>query len=248
MWQAGPSLFTRTTRASPSQSAVMSTMCCTAAGGLPLPPQLLAGAAPEAGALLLDGDVQALPVHVGQGEHLAWMVPSTTMAGMRPFSSNFSRSMVYLSSMAFLLPNRHAHGDAVVPQESASGRGWQSPQSGRWRPPAPRPPRAGSGRGPQSPGRIPAPPEAITGTFTALAHGGQHLQVEAPFDPVGVDGVDHHFPGAPVHAAGGPTPMASMPVSSRPPLAKTPELAVHPLHVHGEDHALVAVPLGRLAR
>ena len=41
------------------------------AGCLALAPELLAGAAPEAGALLFDRDFQALPVHIGQRQHLA---------------------------------------------------------------------------------------------------------------------------------------------------------------------------------
>ena len=79
-----------------------------------------------------------------------------------------------------------------------------------------------------------------------LAHGGQHLQVKAPFDPVGVDGVDHHFPGAQVHAAADPADGLHPRVVPASP-GEDPELALHPLHVGGEDHALAAVPQGGLA-
>ena len=41
------------------------------AGRLALAPEFLAGAAPEAGALFLDGDLQAFLVHIGQRQHLA---------------------------------------------------------------------------------------------------------------------------------------------------------------------------------
>ena len=39
------------------------------AGGFTFAPELLAGAAPEAGFALLHGDLQTLPVHVGQSQH-----------------------------------------------------------------------------------------------------------------------------------------------------------------------------------
>ena len=44
------------------------------AAGLPLEPQLLPGAAPEAGKPLLQGDVQALPVHIGKGQEFPGFV------------------------------------------------------------------------------------------------------------------------------------------------------------------------------
>ena len=40
------------------------------AAGLPLEPQLLPGPGPEAGELLFQGNLQGLPIHIGQGKHL----------------------------------------------------------------------------------------------------------------------------------------------------------------------------------
>ena len=44
------------------------------AAGLPLEPQLLPGAAPEAGKPLFQGNVQALPVHIGKGQEFPGFV------------------------------------------------------------------------------------------------------------------------------------------------------------------------------
>ncbi|CAN3972971.1 Maff2 family, partial [Dysosmobacter welbionis] len=44
------------------------------AGGLPLAPELLAAAGEEAGPALVNGDGQALCVHVGQGQDLLGVV------------------------------------------------------------------------------------------------------------------------------------------------------------------------------
>ena len=112
------------------------------AGGLPLPPQLLAGAAPETGALLLNGDFQALPVHIGQGQHLAAL----------PVHHNGGDEALFVKFQFFHVDHGGVSSQ-IIERESRSfsaplsGRGWQFLQSGRRKRPGLRPPRAGSGTG-----------------------------------------------------------------------------------------------------
>lgn len=213
-------------------------------GGLPLPPQLLAGAAPEAGALLLDGDVQALLVHVGQGKHLAGG-PIHHDGGDEALLVKLQLFHGLLVQHGFSPSQSSAHGDAVVPQglfQVGDGNLPKVEHRGRQ-------PRVHPGQGLEEVHKVLDLPRAPGGDHRdlhRLAHGGQHLQVKAPFDPVGVDGVDHHLPGAQVHAVFDPADGLHPRVVPASP-GEDPELALHPLHVGGEDHALAAVPQGGLA-
>lgn len=71
----------------------------------------------------------------------------------------------------------------------------------------------------------------------------QHFQVKAVFHAVGVDGVEDDFARALPDTPDGPLQGINAGILPAA-LGKDPELAVHPLDVHGEDDALVAVFLG----
>ena len=187
---------------------------------------------------------QALLVHVGQGEHLAGG-PIHHDGGDEALLVKLQLFHGLLVQHGFSPSQSSAHGDAVVPQglfQVGDGNLPKVEHRGRQ-------PRVHPGQGLEEVHKVLDLPRAPGGDHRdlhRLAHGGQHLQVKAPFDPVGVDGVDHHFPGAQVHAVADPADGLHPRVVPASP-GEDPELALHPLHVGGEDHALAAVPQGGLA-
>ncbi len=74
----------------------------------------------------------------------------------------------------------------------------------------------------------------------------QHLEVEAVLDAVGVDGIEHHFPGAVVDTAADPLDAVHAGVLPAA-LGEHVEGPVDPLHVGGDDDTLVAEALRRFA-
>ena len=70
----------------------------------------------------------------------------------------------------------------------------------------------------------------------------QHLKVEAAAHAVGIDAVQADLARAVVHAPADPVQCIPAGVLA-PALGEHPELAVHPLHIGREHHALVAVAL-----
>ena len=70
----------------------------------------------------------------------------------------------------------------------------------------------------------------------------QHFQVEAIAHAVGVDAVQADLARAVVHAPADPVQCIPAGILA-PALGEHPELAVHPLHIGREHHALVAVAL-----
>ena len=72
----------------------------------------------------------------------------------------------------------------------------------------------------------------------------QHLKIEAGADTIGVNAVQTDLPRAMRHAPADPVQRVPTGILA-PTLGEHPELAVHPLHVRREHHALVAVFPGR---
>ena len=76
-----------------------------------------------------------------------------------------------------------------------------------------------------------------------LPHGGEHFQIEAPLHAVGVDAVHHQFPGPALLALVGPLQGVDTGIDASS-LGEDAKGPIHPLDIHAQHHALVAVALG----
>ena len=182
MWQAGPAGRTRSRIASPSQSSRISSTASVLPEVAPLCQSSAATAAPEPRLAGLARAPERLLVHPGQHQHAAVVRVLDDRGAAQP------------SGSAIPPPSARASARAAAP--GARGRSTR-------RSAASAPASNASARCRAQP----APPDAITGTVTAVGDRAGQLEVVAVARAVGVDRGEQHL----ARAAARPPPRPSRP-------------------------------------